>query len=309
MAYSDEEPHKRKRSKVYYGEGPCGATYQSGAACRNGGYYVQPTDRTRPLCGVHSVKETREKLGKNPNARAIAIERESQRRQAADAARNENCANNRGGQVVMQKMQMRAETPHVDGYLMIKPNKNDGEYSALSPFKLGPVDHNYEDVPAAKTLEGFHQGNKMFDQDVDADGNPTASGLEARNRFLVAEPRRHKYKRGMKPLYSLHGSDDRRLNYLETRVIYCVWYVRLAEATPEWATLRALHRSGYNLAICGYDSFPVIRDIYDHFLDLTKPFGHEATLYAMLTVKGEKPWERYLRENPEVYEGLLSVAC
>jgi hypothetical protein len=36
-----------------------------------------------------------------------------------------------------------------------------GDFSALSPMKLGPVMHGQKDVPPATSIENYHQFNKV----------------------------------------------------------------------------------------------------------------------------------------------------
>jgi hypothetical protein len=66
---------------------------------------------------------------------------------------------------------------------------------------------------------------------------------------------------------------------------------------------------GKNLMICGYDAYAVTLPLYVHYHDTNRPFGHELVLYALLTTPADEelPWDRYRRENPEVYENIAHV--
>jgi hypothetical protein len=217
--------------------------------------------------------------------------------------------------------------PGVD-WLCVYPNNkhgdrnwpaSDGMYAAvgmssLSPMRMGPITpelHRQAGLPMCKLLENFHQGNKHFAQDVD-----NSKQLEL---YADDVPHRHKYKRGMVPLYSLyidHHGTEHHLTYIESRELYCCLYQYFAERSPEFARLKELAKTT-PLCICGYDAhdpsdvpltagflnrvshmqgFPMHRDhvlhIHAAYLSTAKPFGHELCLYAMLIIENPVfyPW-------------------
>jgi len=64
---------------------------------------------------------------------------------------------------------------------------------------------------------------------------------------------------------------------------------------------------GYALQIVGYDAYtPRATDpdtLYEHYLDETRPFGHEMVILTMLCVDDteQRPWNRFRREHAEIY--------
>ena len=58
-------------------------------------------------------------------------------------------------------------------------NKSDGKgLPSLSPKVLGPVDHKQSDLPIAKTIEGYHQFNKVFPFEINEKGGLLPSFIE-----------------------------------------------------------------------------------------------------------------------------------
>jgi hypothetical protein len=115
-----------------------------------------------------------------------------------------------------------------------------------------------------------------------------------------ATPHRHKTIRGVKPtsrpLFSVWVDKDgslHRLSYFESRQLYCHFYERMVADLPSLAELKKKLADGYNLNICGYDAFPLAdgQTLEQCYKDVSKPFGHERVLYALLI--GERPWAKY----------------
>jgi hypothetical protein len=114
------------------------------------------------------------------------------------------------------------------------------------------------------------------------------------------------------PLYSIHlslTSDERRFTYVESRYFYCTAYESLAKETADFGTLKKKLEEGTNLMICGYDAYEVTEDLYTHYCEAKRAFGHELVLYTLLTVEDpfHYPWHRYRREHPERYENIAHV--
>lgn len=65
--------------------------------------------------------------------------------------------------------------------------------------------------------------------------------------------------------------------------------------------------NGLNIQILGYDGYPVEKSLYEHYLDESKPFGHELVLYSMLTVEtpSDYPWNKYYINHSEIYENVI----
>jgi hypothetical protein len=48
--------------------------------------------------------------------------------------------------------------------------------------------------------------------------------------------------------------------------------------------LQIIGYDGYNLQIIGYDGFTPSDDLYSHYIDPSRPFGHELVLHTMLVI-------------------------
>lgn len=160
--------------------------------------------------------------------------------------------------------------------------------STLSPMKLGPVVHGMPGLPNALNLENFWQQSKRFASETDDQFR--ANRIKGFNDEV---PHRHKIQ-GVKPLYWSwidKDGEEHKLNYLESRQIYCTWYARLVSTMPEFYHLKDLLANGTSLRIVGYDAWPIEDDVDSAYQDISKPFGHERVLYTMLvTQEVEWPW-------------------
>jgi len=324
-------------AEPYHGAVPCQAKYKHGGACRNLAYWSVQSGDARYVCGVHSTAGKRRKLDKDPNAardRDLEIARQNALATQAAAA---NKAAGKPGDLRGYKMRMMKPVDRTDGYTNVFPNyrhqnRRDGlGCKALSPMCLGPVEHNEPGVPVSKTIENYHQFSKVFVCEVDQETRaPLESWFKLRDEaFADPTPRRHKYPlnelyKMMKaigaptrniPLYALHVAPDgekRRYSYVESRWFYCHWYERLAKQTAALAILRAKLSAGVNLTICGYDAFDPDREdgkitpasLYKHYVDESRPFGHELVLITLLAVEdpAEYPWNVYFRAHRHLYE-------
>jgi len=90
------------------------------------------------------------------------------------------------------------------------------------------------------------------------------------------------------------------ISYIESRQIYCHYYMLFAVANENFIKLKALVKSGYNINICGYDAYTVEMGnknideyVEEKYLDPSKPFGHEIVLFALLLCKNVFPWIKY----------------
>ncbi|ELR21419.1 uncharacterized protein ACA1_183540 [Acanthamoeba castellanii str. Neff] len=271
----------------------------------------------RFLCGVHA----KDKLGRRPlpkrdpkDRKRIEQQRNEADRAAVEQHRQRNQAAGRRGDVVLERLRMLKAPRHREGYLRVYPNfkhqnKADGFGCArLSPMSLGPVDHGQPDLPPALNIENFHQGTKVFKEEIDAEGNPGPRYVANRLRFYEDPvPHRHKYRasgggnRNI-PLYFLwidrrYGSEH-RLTYVESRQFYCNFYERLASQEPDFQKLVEMVEAGTNLQLCGYDAHPLPegQTIEGAYLDPSVPFGHERVLYAMLLLHDRPddfPWRKH----------------
>ena len=133
----------------------------------------------QPLCGAHSRPgkartEPRIELLANPRAAELRAQRLVEHTRSIEAAAAANRAAGRTGQVTARKMAMFGAPTLESGVLNVFPNfKHGGRADGrgmprLSPKSLGPVDHGQPGLPAARTVENLHQGNKVFGAFYDA---------------------------------------------------------------------------------------------------------------------------------------------
>lgn len=306
--------NKSNKSVIYYGEHKCQSTYRNGKECRNNAYYSiekflpvlsTPTTNTFLRCGLHSKKETRVDLPKDPNAREKALKRIKDHATEVDRVAKINKTNNVKGKVVCSKLLIFKGFKSIPGYLNVFPNnkhqnRKDGfGCCSLSPMRLGPVIHNQPGLPDAKNIENFHQGNKCFPSEVDKKGDPKPEFYKTQIKIYEDYiPHRHKEAaKGIKkkkniPLFSIwkkKTGEEKRCTYIESRKYYCRYYEQLAKKTDDYRSLVKKINDGYNLNIIGYDAYSVTKSLKEHYLDDNKPFGHELVLYTLLTEK-EYPW-------------------
>ena len=301
-----------KRTKYYYGEEPCSATYTStGKDCRNQAYYENSVKSL--LCGVHSSKDDRTKLPKNPNREAIRQALYAQRERQAEEARKKEGR----GDLQIRQLRMRAMPEYVEGFISIFPNflhanRKDGIGCAtLSPKSLGPVEHNMPLLPPAKNLENFHQFAKMWPFELEEPDQAMHVRIRA---YGDTVPHRHKFKGKCPPSCSIYYQSDgteRRYKYIQSRFFYCKVYEKLALQQQEFVKLKTLLEQGYNLCIFGYDGFPIeeSKDLLEYYEDPRRPFGHELVLYCLLHLRSadQYPWNRYRALHPELYKNYSSL--
>jgi hypothetical protein len=286
-------------AEKYYGEGSCVAVKKNGVPCTNKAYYQGG------LCGVHSSEKI--PLSKNPLAKEMKQLSLSDHMETVMTARMLNKESGLPGNVIVTKMRMMKSPPDVEGYLKIFPNRRHGDrkdgegYSELSPMCLGPVNHGEPGFPPALNIENYYQFSKVFPSEVDVDGKVKQEFFDLRRKvFLEPVAERHKIK-GVKPLFSLflnEGSQEERYTYVGSRQFYCRQYERLAKESQSFTKLKRKLDDGYNLQICGYDGFDInsqdgnLKDIVKrHYLDSSKPFGHELVLFTLLVLdEKDYPW-------------------
>lgn len=234
------------------------------------------------------------------------------------------------------------------GYMPIFPNNKHGnafgypcgDFSGLSPMRLGPVRHGQASLPDAMNIENYHQCNKVFPNEI-LPNTPCDCPRSARwahmkaapifyskrlQAYLDVVPHRHKYDdaklkaankayvKGNKnvPLYSVHeiGNEERHFTYVESRYFYCIQMETLIGSTrqAEWQRLQDYLARGYALQIVGYDAFrPTATDsdaLYAHYQDGSRPFGHEMVILTILCLPNaaDRPWHRYNADHPGLYE-------
>lgn len=296
---------------LYYNEHPCTARTKAGKKCVNNAYYFPQ------LCGVHNKDEGREKLPINPNAKVNREKKLEKHRKGVESAAKENRDNGLCGMIINTRMRMMKDVPLYKGYLNVFPNYRHGNRKdgigmpTLSPFNLGPVEHDEPDFPPAQCIENYHQFSKVFSHEVDKKGNVRDEFFKLRRKmFKCPDGERHKVK-GEVPLFAVYtdseGRED-RYSYIGSKQFYCRAYESLAKKEKEYKRLRKLIDDGYNINLCGYDANDDVDSemedlasiISDKYHDEEAIFGHELVLFTLLTLDPDKyPWPKE-RTNGDV---------
>jgi len=310
---------------MFYGESFCQNTYLSGRKkgkrCTNYAYYEKDG---KYLCGIHS-KPLRIKLPVNPRKKEIEVKKLNNEKKIIEEVANDNLKKGLHGNLVCSKLRMMKKPEDIKGYLKVFPNfkhqnRKDGfGCSSLSPKALGPITHNMPGIPPAKNLENYHQFSKFFPFEVKNDLILKTS-LERRIKgYNDPIPHRHKFSRDILkrygknvniPLFSMYYDKDgneHRYTYIECRYFYCHWYEKLVTETKDFKHLINLLKKGYNLQLVGYDGYNPTLDLYEHYLDDSRPFGHELVLYAMLKADNPEayPWNIYYQKHKKIYKNVI----
>lgn len=282
----------------YHGECQC---WES--VCTRTAYYAKGG---KPFCGYHCAKTERKALPKNPmkaQNRALAYE---QHKATISAGVKANADAKERGTTICSKMTMfQGQQPtFVQGFMNVYPNfKHANLYGGwgapeLSPKSMGPVEHGQPGLPPAKNLENFHQFSKLFPGE-------TTQGFRASQKkaFADPEPHRHKPEALLKKksgqnknvplcwIWTRQDGTEIRMSYIECRQFYCTYYERFALASDGYPKLMKALDEGMNLRICGYDGYEPGSDMMAHYMDESRPFGHELVLFTMLTEPQDKwPW-------------------
>lgn len=310
-------------SAIYYGETVCSHIFTSGKnkgkRCENNAYYVK---NSKYLCGVHT-KGNRVKLPINPRKEELLREKVESERKCIEEVAEENRKRGKIGEVTVTKLRMMKKPDDIYGFLKVFPNfkhqnRKDGfGYMRLSPKALGPVDHKMPGLPIAQNIENYHQFAKIFPFEAQ-DEETIKKAKELRIKAYQSNvPHRHKYSAAILkqkniniPLYSVYydqEGEERRYTYIQCRYFYCHWYEKLAKRTEEYKQLVAKREQGYNLQIVGYDGYKPTEHLYTHYMDASRPFGHELVLYSLLVIEKPEnyPWNRFYRENEDIYKGVI----
>ena len=286
--------------QVYFGETVCCDTKKDKIACTRKAYYKRLSDN-KIVCGMHAKKENREELPRNPNERVLKEQKIKEHSLQCEKFAEGNSSY---GNVKCVKMKMFGSVELVENYVNIFPNykhlhRKDGiGMPSLSPKSIGPINHGQPSLPICLNLENFHQGNKVLESEVGADGVVTKEFYDTQvQMYNDKEPHRHKQKcsKTNKPLFSIWkdlNGKEHKIDYFTSRQFYCNFYDRIVLTDKNFLKLRKMIKDGYNLMIVGYDGFSVdtTKSIDDIYKDVTKPFGHELVLYTMLVYEDEKDW-------------------
>eukprot|EP00026_Physarum_polycephalum_P014442 Phypoly_transcript_14956.p1 GENE.Phypoly_transcript_14956~~Phypoly_transcript_14956.p1 ORF type:complete len:153 (+),score=14.78 Phypoly_transcript_14956:62-520(+) len=130
---------------------------------------------------------------------------------------------------IVVRGQREARVP--EGYILVNTTSQTKEEwsKGLSPFFLGPIPM-YAGL-VAKNLENAWQYSKVYEDQVDENGDPTPAWW-AWMREGIAQNKAVRFPcgRGAKPLYSYW--DGRKLGYVEARhQIYAPLYSKAVEST------------------------------------------------------------------------------
>ena len=329
------------RPIVYYGEKECEVVYEvskkskksnqkelKSVKCKNGAYFtmIGKEGTTIFACGLHSNRcAARVKLPENPNKAQNQQDAIAELKISAELGMTQNIELCKKGDVVVTKLYMMQKPEYIKGYLTVFPNFKHGSrvdgmgLPALSPKNIGPIVHWMPNLPPSKNLENFHQFAKVFSSEIDARGNVTKEAIEERiSAYEDDIPHRHKPAAGKKevngnkniPLFSVFydkKGNEHRYTYLECRWFYCYHYEKHVSTKREFLRLKNMINEGWNLNISGYDGYNVMMTPLQHYMDTSKPFGHELVLYCMLVIENsnEYPWNIYYEQNKNKYIHLF----
>jgi hypothetical protein len=161
---------------------------------------------------------------------------------------------------------------------------------------LGPIYHNDPSLPPAQNLENFWQYSKVYEGEVDENGDPTPEYYQERLRgFNLHQGIRY---RRTKEKYLFSYWNGQKYDWQQAkRELYITAYVTYSQRTRGYHELQRMNLNGYNLLLLGYDGYAYSSD-NDPSGDILKsnmdnderPFGHEFVLAGMLTSK--LVWER-----------------
>ena len=316
----------------YSGETTCEGVYKNGNKCASKAYY---SEEKKHLCGRHSKRESRSALEKNPLAAANRIKELKQRKAVIKQHKKKNKENGVPGKIICTKLRMMQMPEWEKGYMMVFPNyKHENRIDgygckSLSPKSIGPIDHKMKDLPIAQNLENYHQFSKVYSFELDEKNNVVKKSLDYRIKWYKSDvPMRHKYPTKLIKkygnscefalYYDLVENKERRYTYIQCRYFYCHWYELLTKDNDDLARLKKRRNRGYNLQIVGYDSFDpeigegdddsaISKKLYKHYLDGSRPFGHELVLYTILMLKNPKqyPWNVYRKKHKKLYKNMF----
>lgn len=189
-----------------------------------------------------------------------------------------------------------------------------GFWKELSPMLLGPIPlrqwgidpetdrskvlHGVSVPEKCLKMENVWQFSKVFVQEVGSDKWPNAEFFRRRSQAWK-DPKGHRHSiKGARVEYFLWG--ESKFTYVEARKrIYCPIYASIVQKTRAYKELVKLLEQGQNVQILGYDGYDRGDRTWEECLnDLSRPFGHEMVLGALL--EGSRPWEDTVEEIKNV---------
>lgn len=147
-------------------------------------------------------------------------------------------------------------------------------------------------------LENQHEPLPVF---YDVRRSMQADKTPYRHQAKFIAGHQHEFKceiptRENAPLYS--ECEGKRYSYIQSRQLYCNEYETFALKSKQFKKLKSNIAAGRNIRICGYDGYTPTQSLAWHYLDRSKPFGHELVLYSLLTINdaSQYPWRLF---NPD----------
>lgn len=213
-----------------------------------------------------------------------------EREKAIEAARLDNQKNGKKGNVtVAKKPHYRSKGPKThprrEGYLNIDVTSGTmSRFKALSPMLLGPTNT----IPSAQNIENLWQFSKVFEGDLDEEGNLTKDYLDRRNAGY-ADTKAHRRSKRVGS-FQFHYWKGKRIKRLKARKeIYVRNYMNLAKKSQVYKELEIMVNNGTNIQIIGYDGidYDASNDkngslMKKMYINPDIKFGHELVLAAML---------------------------
>jgi len=319
----EDDEEEFDEEEKYWGEHTCEESYKkTGEDCRNKAYYIQAK---KLVCGVHSKKDKRTTLTKNPNKDKIERDNYEKHIKSVEKRAKVNRDNGKTGTVTVTKLRMMKKPELIEGFWNIFPNymhqnRKDGYgCSQLSPKSMGPINHGMPNLPPSKNLENYHQFSKFWDFELDKNGNVKKKFFQIRvDAYNDETSYRHKYDRKVLEKYGTNinipkcsiyydkNGSPYTYTYLQCRYFYCKFYSEIAVKLPDFLFLSKNVKKGYNINIVGYDGYTP-KDPMEMYLDTSKPFGHEMVLYTLLIESNPSkyPWNVYYEKNENIYENVI----
>lgn len=214
--------------------------------------------------------------------------------------------------------------PQLPGFTNINVSSGGGRFKMLSPMKLGPFNvierraitplhadgvhpgfraiNETHQQSIATNLENYHQGSKIYPQDV-INGEIQES-FYLRRAKMMADPKPH--RRALPKSQGIPIAayfDGYVLSYIPSRIYYITYYSQLVQLRPEYAELVSMLNSGENLQILGFDGYdpesglpyganPITyKSLEIAMYNPNRPFGHELVLCGLLS--GIRPWDNF----------------
>ena len=183
--------------------------------------------------------------------------------------------------------------PLYPGFLNIDVTQR-GSFKELSPMILGPISHNQAGVPPAQKMENLWQYSKVYQREIDSNGNIMQIFYDERIRgFNDIKGHRKKYP-GEESKF-VYWNNKQMDKVKGRKQIYCKYYADYVVKTAAYRKLEKMLDEGVNIQLVGYDGIYYNPEtdskgkIFKQYLnDPDFTFGHELVLAALLT--GHRSW-------------------